>query len=50
MCEEREIEMKHLLWLVKQMIVLFLKGDFSGSAEAFYLLKLHWLYDSKKVK
>jgi hypothetical protein len=42
--------MKHLLWLIKQTIVLFITGDFRGGAEAFYFLKLHWMYDSKKIK
>jgi len=29
------------------MIVLFLTGDFSGSNEAYWLLKLHCKYKSK---
>lgn len=40
---------KHILWLIKQMIILFFKGDLNGSAEAFYFLKMHWNYDSKRI-
>ena len=42
--------MKHLLWLVKQMVFLFFKGDFDGSKEAYCLMKLHLSYKSKKIK
>lgn len=41
---------KHMLWLWKQMIVLWCIGDFEGSYEAWLLIKLHWNYDGKKVK
>jgi hypothetical protein len=41
---------KHLFWLIKQMILLFLKGDISGSAEAFFWIKMHSKYESKRIK
>jgi hypothetical protein len=41
--------MKHILWLIKQMIVLFIKGDFEGSKEAYWLIKFHLKYKSKRV-
>jgi len=41
--------MKQMLWFWKQMIVLFIKRDFDGSQEAWYLIKIHWNYSSKKI-
>ena len=40
---------KHILWLTKQMIVLFIKGDFEGSKDAICWMKIHWNYKSKKL-
>ena len=42
--------MKHILWLIKQMFLLPLKGDISGGYEALQLLKLHLCYRSKRIK
>lgn len=42
--------MKHILWLIKQIFVLPLKGDVSGGCEALQLLKLHVRYRSKRVR
>lgn len=42
-------DFKHVLWLIKQMIILGLKGDWSGSYEARLLLKLHLMCKSKKL-
>lgn len=42
--------MKHLLWLIKQMIVLGFRGDWAGSLEARELIRLHLMYRNKKTK
>lgn len=42
-------DIKHVMWLIKQMIVLTLKGDFDGAAEAFFFLRLHFLTRTKAV-
>lgn len=42
-------DVSFMLWLLKQMIVLFLKGDTRGSEEAWYFIRLHWNYKSEKV-
>jgi hypothetical protein len=41
---------KHLLWLIKQMIVLLFKGDLKGSIEAWYWFRFHFTYKSKKIE
>jgi hypothetical protein len=43
-------DIKHISWLIKQMIVLFLKGDIDGAVEAWFWIKIHWNYESKKIK
>lgn len=40
---------KHMLWLFKVMIICALKGDLDGSVEAWYWMKIHWNYTSKKI-
>lgn len=40
---------KHIGWLQKQMFVLFWKGDFKGSAEAYWWLRVHLIYKSRKL-
>lgn len=40
--------LKHMLWLWRQMIVLWYTGDFDGSYEAWLLIKIHWNYDGRK--
>jgi hypothetical protein len=41
---------KHMLWLFKQMVMNFLKGDIDESIEAWYFVKIHWNYKSVKIK
>jgi hypothetical protein len=41
---------KHMLWLFKQMVVNFLKGDIDGAVEAYYFVKIHWNYKSKRIR
>lgn len=41
--------LKHMLWLWKQMIVLWCKGDFEGSYEAWLFTKIHWNYEGKRL-
>lgn len=43
-------DIKHVLWLWKQMIVLFLKGDFEGSKEAWFWYKFHISHDRRRIK
>lgn len=40
---------KHMLWLLKQIIILGLKGDWEGSYEAWLFMKIHWNYESRKI-
>ncbi len=40
---------KHMLWLIKQMIWLAIKGDWKGSREATYWIRIHWFYSGKKI-
>jgi hypothetical protein len=42
--------MKHCLWLIKQMIVLTLKGDFDGAVEAWLFLKMHFTHKGRRLK
>jgi len=42
--------MKHFLWLIKQMIKHIILGNLDGLIEAYYLLKIHICYKSKKIK
>lgn len=44
------LDLKHLLWLIKQMLVLGFKGDWAGSYESWLLLKIHWNYRGKIIK
>lgn len=39
-----------MLWLINQMIVLGFSGDWLGSYDAFCWIKVHWKYQSKKIK
>lgn len=41
-------DLKHLLWLFKQTIILGLKGDWNGSREAWFFFKIHWNYQGKR--
>ena len=41
---------KHVWRLFRNMIKQFLKGDFRESKEAYWWIKIHLSYDSKKVK
>ena len=41
---------KHMLWLFRQMVVLGLQGDWEGSYEAWFWIRFHWKYESKKIK
>jgi len=43
-------DFRHLLWLAKQMIVLGFKGGWEGSYEAWLFLRIHWLYQRKRVR
>ena len=38
----------HILWLVKQMIVLSLRGDWSGVVEAYWWLRVHLTYRGRR--
>ncbi len=38
-----------MLWLWKQMIVLWCKGDLEGSYETWILIKIHWNYEGKRI-
>jgi hypothetical protein len=40
---------KHMLWLIKIMILSFLKGDFKESLEASYWIRIHWHYRGKRM-
>lgn len=42
-------DIKHILWLFKQIVVCTLKGDIEGSIEASTLVRLHWNYKSNKI-
>ncbi len=42
--------MRHLLWLIKQMVALGFRGDWAGSLEARELIRLHFMYKHKKTK
>jgi hypothetical protein len=40
---------KFILWLVKQMIVCYIKGDKDGVLECKCFIKIHWNYKSTKI-
>lgn len=44
-----EQDWKHILFLLKNGIKQFFKGDFHESKEAFIWLKTHLSYDSKRI-
>lgn len=41
---------KHIWFLFKNMIVQFLKGDFLEAKDAWYWIRIHVEFDSKRVK
>lgn len=41
---------KHLWRLFKTMVNQFIIGDFHEAREAFYWIKIHLIYDSKKIR
>ena len=43
-------DFKHISWLFKNMAASFLNRDFETSKEAYYLLKIHRCYKSKKLR
>jgi hypothetical protein len=43
-------DMRHMFWLMKKLIALFLKGDIDGSTEAWYFVKTHWNYKSNRIR
>jgi len=40
---------KHLRFLLINMIKQFIKGNFHESKEAYYWIKIHLSYDSKRL-
>lgn len=43
-------EMKHFLWLIKQMVKHFYNGDVGALCEAWMLLKIHCKYAGKQIR
>lgn len=43
-------DVKHVTWLFKNMIKAFFKGDYIDMVDAYYFIKIHCSYDSKKNK
>jgi hypothetical protein len=42
-------DIKHISWLFKQMMSHWFKGDLKGAIDAWYWIKFHWNYESKKI-
>jgi hypothetical protein len=40
----------HLWWLFKNMIKEFIAGNYDESVDAFYWIKIHFTYDSKRIR
>jgi len=40
---------KHILWLLKQTVTSFIKGDLYEAREAMFWMKIHWNYKSRKI-
>lgn len=43
-------KIKHLLWLITQLVKHFFTGNIDGLIEAYFLIKIHLLYPLKKIK
>jgi len=43
-------DLKHILWLLKQIAKCLFMFEFSEARLGFYLLKLHFLYPSELVE
>lgn len=43
-------DIKHMAWLIKQLIVACLKFNKDDAEECVALISLHWNYKSKKIK
>lgn len=41
---------KHMLWLIKQLIVACFKCNLADIEECVALIRLHWNCKSKKIK
>jgi hypothetical protein len=41
---------KHIWWLFGNMIKQFILGNWNESKDAYYWIKIHCTYESKKVK
>ena len=44
-----EQDIKHIVWLFKQLIISFFKGDINGVEECWIFIKIHCCYDNTKI-
>lgn len=40
----------HFLWSIKVMVKCTILSDYSGAKEAYYWIKIHVTYKSKRIK
>ena len=44
-----EQDIRHIGWLVKQLIISFFKGDTNGVEECWLFIKLHCCHDNTRT-